>query len=68
MAISFGFELNSRPTRNKTYSVMLRITQDRKHKRIKTLVELNKKTDFNPLKAKPLKWVRASVPNYQKIK
>ena len=66
MAISFGFELNSRPTRNKTYSVMLRITQDRKHKRIKTLVELNKKTDFNP-KAKPLKWVRTSVPNFQKL-
>ena len=64
MATTFGFELNNRQTRNQTYVVMLRITQNRKLKRIKTTVEINKKTDFNP-KAKQENWIRATEPNFK---
>ena len=64
MATSFNFELNNKPTRNKTYNILLRITQDRKHKRIKTSIELNSPKDFNP-KTKQNKWVRTSEPKHQ---
>ena len=36
MAVTFNFELNNRASKNKTYAVLLRITQNKKHKRIKT--------------------------------
>lgn len=65
MATTFNLELNTKPTRKKTYSVLLRITQDRKHKRIKTTVEVKKLSDFNP-KAKPGFWIRTSEPNHKK--
>jgi hypothetical protein len=35
MGITFNLELNNRPTKNKTYSILLRITQDKKHIRKK---------------------------------
>jgi len=65
MATTFNLELNPKPSRKQTYTVLLRITQDRKHKRIKTSVELNKKGDFNP-KAKPGFWIRTSEPKHKK--
>lgn len=64
MAITFNLELNNRPTKNKTYSILLRITQDKKHIRKKTSVELKSKQDFN-LKAKHGNWIRTSEPNHK---
>ncbi len=64
MAITFNFELNNKPTRKNTYKILLRITQDRKHKRIVSSVELNSPRDFNP-KAKPGFWIRASEPKHK---
>lgn len=65
MATTFNLELNPKPSKKHTYSILLRITQDRKHKRIKTKVEVNKKGDFNP-KAKPGFWIRTSEPSHKK--
>jgi len=65
MGITFNLELNNRPTKNKTYSILLRITQDKKHIRKKTTVELKSKQDFNP-KAKQGNWIRTSEANHKK--
>ena len=65
MGITFNLELNNKPTKNKTYVVLLRITQDKKHIRKKTTVELKSKNDFNP-KAKQGNWIRTSEPNHKK--
>lgn len=62
MAISFNFELDKNPTRNKTYIVYLRITEDRKPKRIKTIVEINRISDFNKNGKKNSSWVKSSEP------
>lgn len=59
MGTTFNFELNNKPTRKNTYSIFLRITQNKKHKRIKTSVEVKSKRDFNP-KAKQGNWIRTS--------
>ena len=47
MRTTFNFELNNKPNKEGKYIVMLRITQNRKLKRIKTCVELNRKSDWN---------------------
>jgi integrase len=65
MGISFNLELNNRPSKNKTYTIMLRITQDKKHVRKKTTVEVKNKSDFNP-RSKSEKWIRTSEPNHAK--
>jgi hypothetical protein len=63
---SFRFEINkSRPTRNKTYVIWLRITTDCKRKLVKTPIELNSAKDFNP-KARQSNWVRSSEPRSAK--
>jgi integrase len=62
---TFTFEISSKPNRAGKFPVYLRITQNRKHKRIKTTIELNRKDDFNP-KAKQDNWIRQSVGNYTK--
>lgn len=64
MATTFNFELNNKPTRNKTYVILLRVTQNKKHKRTKTSIELKSKNDFNP-KAKAGNWIRTSEPNHK---
>lgn len=46
------------------YAILLRITQDRKHKRVKTAIEVRRKTDFNR-NAKNQNWIRTSEPNYE---
>lgn len=43
MATTFTFELNNKPNKMGKYAVLLRITQGRKLKRLKTSIELNKK-------------------------
>ena len=62
MATTFHFELNSTANKAGKYAIMLRITQNRKHKRLKTSIELNRKSDWNPKKEE----VRTSEPNYEK--
>lgn len=65
MAVTFNLELNNKPSKNDTFSVFLRITQDKKHIRKKTSVEITKKTDFNR-SAKYGKWIRSSEPKHEK--
>ena len=57
MATTFNLELNNKPTRKNTYNILLRITQDRKHRRIKSSIELRSPKDYNP-KAKQGNWIR----------
>ena len=65
MATTFNLELNNKPTRKGTYNILLRITQERKHKRIKTSIELKSPRDYNP-KAKQGNWIRTSETNHKK--
>ena len=58
---TFGFELATHPNRFCFYSIMLRITRDRKKKRVKTGLEV-KKSDWNQ-KAKNHKHFRSSYHN-----
>lgn len=62
MSVTFNLELNNRPTKRGTYSILLRITQNKKHSRKKTTIEVRRKSDFNP-KAKQGNWIRTSEPN-----
>lgn len=64
MGTTFNLELNNRPTKNKNYSILLRITQDKKHIRKKTTVEVKNKDHFNP-KAKQGNWIRTTEPNHK---
>lgn len=57
---SFRFELNGRPSKNKTYVIYLRVTVGGKRKLIKTNVEIARPSDFNA-KCKGENWVRGSV-------
>jgi site-specific recombinase XerD len=66
MATTFSFELNNRQTRNQTYSIMLRITQNRKLKRVKTSVEVKNKKHFNS-DAKQENWISRSDPNHTSL-
>lgn len=50
MKTTFTLELKSQPTSAGLYPVFIRITRDRKHKRIKTTIALKKKGDWNPKK------------------
>ena len=59
---TFRFELNGRPTKNKTYVIYLRVTIGGKRKLIKTSVEINRPSDFNA-KCKGENWIRAGVIN-----
>ena len=61
---TFRFEVNNKATKNKTYAVLLCITTDGKRKRLKTSIELKRKSDFNT-KAKQDNWIRPSEPNHK---
>lgn len=58
---TYNFELNSKPTQKGTYVVLFRITENKKHKRIKTTIELKSPKHWNP-KAQE---VRKSEPNFK---
>ena len=58
---TYNFELNNKPNRKGLYSVFLRITENKKHKRVKTSVELESPKHWNP-KAQE---VRKSEPNFK---
>jgi len=47
MGITFNLELNNKPTKNKTYVVLLRITQNKKHIKKKTTIEVKGKKHLN---------------------
>lgn len=59
MAITFNLEVNNKPNKKGLYSVLVRVTQDRKKKRVKTSIELKRLSDWN----KEKQCVRASEPN-----
>ena len=61
---TYRFEVN-KPTQNKTYNILLRITTDGKCKRLKTSIDLKGRSDFN-LKAKQDNWIRPSEPDYKR--
>ncbi len=63
---TFRFELNGRPTKNKTYVVYLRVTVGGKRKLIKTMVEIARPSDFNA-KCKGENWVRGGVRDAKKL-
>ena len=61
---TYRFELNSKQTRNKKYQIYLCITINGKRKRIKTDIEVSKKSDWNPT-PKGDNWIRTSEPNHK---
>ena len=58
---TYNFELNSKPSKKGTFVVLLRITENKRHKRIRTNVELDAVKYWNPNKQE----VRKSEPNYK---
>lgn len=62
MGITFNFEMGNRPNRLGRYSIYLRVTQDKKMKRVKTPVELSRPGDWNPKKQR----IRTSEMRYAK--
>lgn len=66
MATTFTLEIKKQPTSQGTFPVFIRITKDRKHKRIKTSVELKRLSDWNPKGAKNNNWIRSSERNASK--
>ena len=64
MGTTFNFEVNNKPSRKNTFAIYLRITQNRKKKRIKSAIEVNRLKDFN-LKAKQGNWIRSSESNHK---
>ena len=61
---TFRFEVNNKPTKNKTYNILLCITTDGKRKRLKTSIDIKRRSDFNP-KAKQDNWIRPAEPNFK---
>lgn len=61
---TFRFEVNNKPSKNRTYNILLCITADGKRKRLKTSIDIKRRSDFNP-KAKQDNWIRPSEPNYK---
>jgi hypothetical protein len=60
---TFAFEISDKPNRHGAYVIYLRVTHNRKLKRHKTSVALQKQSNFNK-KAKGDNWVRASDPDH----
>ena len=60
---TFAFEISDKPNRHGAYVIYLRVTHNRKLKRHKTSVALQKHSNFNK-KAKGDNWVRASDPDH----
>lgn len=58
---TFRFELDHKPTRNKTYNLYLMVTAAGKRTKKKTGIQLKRIDDFNP-QCKGNNWIRANVP------
>lgn len=63
MATTFAFELANSANRSGEWPVYIRLTQERKKKRVKTNVLVRRKSEWNP-KARNENWVRTSDPEY----
>ena len=59
---TFRFELDHKPTRNKTYDLYLMVTAAGKRTKKKTGIQLKRIDDFNP-QCKGNNWIRANVPD-----
>lgn len=59
---TFRFELDHKPTRNKTYNLYLMVTVGSKRTKKKTGIQLKRIDDFNP-QCKGNNWIRANVPD-----
>lgn len=59
MAVTLNYEVNKKPNKKGKFAIFLRITQDQKHKKIKTSFELSRLSDWN---GKTQRY-RASEPN-----
>jgi integrase len=57
MNTTFNLWLNNKPNRDGTFTIFIRVTQNRKHKLIKSGVSVNNASAFNPI-AKPGGWIR----------
>lgn len=62
MKTTFALELNHKPSKAGKYSIFIRITQNQKHRRIKSSFEATSPRDWNKLKGE----FRPSEPNYKK--
>lgn len=67
MATTFTLEIKKAPSSKGKYPIFIRITKDRKHRRIRTSVELSRLADWNPKGAKNQNWVRTSERNAEKL-
>ena len=65
MNITYNLELNTKPGKDGRHTVLLRITANRKHKRIKTTVAV-KPTEFDK-KADYGKWIRTKNPEHKEL-
>ncbi len=63
MKATFNLELNSKKKADGTFNILLRITRNKKHKRISSPVCVLTKNDFNK-KAKYGRWIRTNDPDY----
>ena len=61
---TFTYEVKNTPDRFGRYQIFLRITDNRKHKRVKMAISVAKKDDFNP-KARNNRWIKQTEPNYK---
>lgn len=61
---TFTFEVKKAPNRFGRYQIFLRITENRKHERVKMAISVARLSDFNP-KAKNNRWIRQTEPNYK---
>ena len=64
MATTFRLELNHKKNKDGSYSIFVRICQDRRIKRFKSSVSIEKKNDWNP-SPRGDNWVRPSDPAFE---
>lgn len=66
MNTTFNFWVNNRPNSRGAYDIYIRITQERKHKLIKTGISVPERSAFNP-KAKQDNWIRGRGESTKKL-
>ena len=63
---TYRFELNAKPNKKQQYNILLCITIAGKRKRVKTDINLNRKSDFST-EYKGEKWIKPSNPDAKKL-
>jgi integrase/recombinase XerD len=67
MNTSFNLWVNTKPrAKDGTFDIYIRVTQDRRHKSLKTGIAINSISEFNP-KAKPGNWIRGRAGAVKKL-